>query len=129
MNFEAVDYETSVWVNGRLVGGHKGGFNPWRVEITNVVYGDMTVSSAEGTHEVVVRVIDPTDGSQLRGKQVCPSTSHTLSPPPPPPSLFYCHFSVQAPKEHMVYLCKWNMADGVGGGSAQTTHSGSPHIL
>ena len=58
-----------VWVNGRRVGGHKGGFAPWRVEITDAVNGDTTVATVEGTHELVVRVVDSTDGAQPRGKQ------------------------------------------------------------
>jgi len=138
LNFEAVDYEASVWVNGKRVGGHVGGFAPWRIEvserrkrrarsrggfcalgyqlarsalgglaltleralsrvsvssrcislsslslchgtpaarththfkITSAVDGLTTVASEEGTHEVVVRVVDSTDGAQPRGKQ------------------------------------------------------------
>ena len=69
LNFEAVDHECAVWVNGQRVGGHRGGFAPWRVEVTAAVgAGLTTVASAAGTHEVVVRVVG-TDGAQLRGKQ------------------------------------------------------------
>jgi hypothetical protein len=59
-----------VWVNGLRVGGHVGGFAPWRVEITHAVDGGATVGTAGGTHEVVVRVVDSTDGAQVGQKLV-----------------------------------------------------------
>jgi hypothetical protein len=46
-----------------------GGFAPWRVEITHAVDGGATVGTAGGTHEVVVRVVDSTDGAQV-GQQL-----------------------------------------------------------
>lgn len=60
LNFEAVDYETSVWVDGHLVGSHLGGYLPFSVELP----------AADGPMEVVVGVRDPgPSGGQQYGKQ------------------------------------------------------------
>ena len=66
LHFEAVDWETRVWVNGREVGAHRGGYDPFSFDIT-----DALGSGGRGAQEVVVSVWDPTDGgTQARGKQV-----------------------------------------------------------
>lgn len=63
LHFGAVDWQCSVWVNGKLVGEHTGGYNPFTFNITDVV--------TEGENELVVKVFDPTDaGHQQRGKQI-----------------------------------------------------------
>ena len=63
LHFGAVDWETEVWVNGRTVGTHRGGYDPFTFDITNQL--------ASGEQELVVSVWDPTDqGPQPRGKQV-----------------------------------------------------------
>ena len=63
LHFGAVDWETTVWLNGRMLGSHRGGFDPFTFDITQSV-------KSEGTQELVVAVWDPTDTSwQLRGKQ------------------------------------------------------------
>lgn len=63
MNFGAVDYEASVFVNGTLVGTHEGGYTEFSL--------DITPSLKEGTNEVVVKVFDPTgEGIGPHGKQV-----------------------------------------------------------
>lgn len=63
LHFGAVDWEAEVWVNGRHVGVHRGGFVPFTFDITPVLR-----DTAE--QELVVAVWDPTDeGDQPRGKQ------------------------------------------------------------
>jgi hypothetical protein len=63
LHFGAVDFEATVWVNGRELGTHKGMSDPFSFDITDAL--------ADGKGEVVVRVWDPTDtASQPRGKQV-----------------------------------------------------------
>jgi hypothetical protein len=63
LNFDAVDWEATVWVNGKKFGTHKGMSDPFHFDITDAL--------KESGNEVVVRVWDPTDtGSQPRGKQV-----------------------------------------------------------
>jgi len=64
LHFEGVDWETTVWVNGREVGTHRGGYDPFTFDVTKAL-------SRGETEEVVVSVWDPTnDGTQPRGKQV-----------------------------------------------------------
>ncbi|WP_153637920.1 glycoside hydrolase family 2 protein [Prolixibacter sp. NT017] len=63
LNFEAVDYSTTVYVNGLLIGSHKGGYDRFSFDITKYL-------SKKGPNELVVTVTDPTNtGSQPRGKQ------------------------------------------------------------
>lgn len=64
LHFDAVDWETTVWVNGQMVGSHNGGYDPFTLDITKFV-------KVEGNNELVVSVWDPSDaGYQGRGKQV-----------------------------------------------------------
>ncbi|WP_186755473.1 glycoside hydrolase family 2 protein [Echinicola salinicaeni] len=64
LHFGAVDWETEVFVNGKSVGVHQGGFTPFSFDITDALKG-------RRNNELVVRVWDPTDeGPQPRGKQV-----------------------------------------------------------
>jgi beta-galactosidase/beta-glucuronidase len=62
LHFGAVDFETSVFVNGALVGSHKGGSDPFAFDVTSYL--------KPGNNELVVQVADPSSaGSQPRGKQ------------------------------------------------------------
>jgi len=64
LHFGAVDFETIVWVNGKEVGQHRGGYDGFGFDITDAL-------KPKGENEVVVAVWDPTDaGTQPRGKQV-----------------------------------------------------------
>lgn len=64
LHFGAVDWHATVWVNGQQVGEHKGGYTPFRCDITKAL-------KETGEQELIVSVWDPTDGSfQPRGKQV-----------------------------------------------------------
>jgi len=64
LNFGAVDWEATVWVNGKELGTHKGGYDAFTFDITAAL-------KADGENELIVRVFDPTDrGTQPRGKQV-----------------------------------------------------------
>lgn len=63
LHFGAVDYECSVWINGKPISSHRGGYLPFTFEITNALM--------DGDNELLVSVWDPTDtGLQQRGKQV-----------------------------------------------------------
>ncbi len=61
LHFEAVDYQTTVWVNGQEVGAHTGGHTPFSF--------DISAALNDGENELVVRVYDATEGFQLHGKQ------------------------------------------------------------
>ena len=64
LHFGAVDWETRVFVNGKAVGSHRGGYDGFSFDITEAL-------KTSGEQEIVVAVWDPTDaGPQPRGKQV-----------------------------------------------------------
>jgi len=64
LHFEAVDWDTTVWVNDKEVGTHRGGYDPFTLDITDAL-------KESGPQEIVLSVWDPTDkGYQPRGKQV-----------------------------------------------------------
>ncbi|MCF7808318.1 MAG: hypothetical protein K9N38_07325 [Candidatus Marinimicrobia bacterium] len=54
IRFEAVDYQAWVYLNGRLIGEHEGGYTPFKLEI-----GNWLVS--EGENVLLVKVYDPPD--------------------------------------------------------------------
>lgn len=63
LHFGAVDWECKVFINGKAVGSHTGGYNPFEFDITDFL--------SDGENELIVRVFDPTDaGHQQRGKQI-----------------------------------------------------------
>lgn len=62
LHFEAVDYACKAWINGKEVGSHKGGNNPFSFDVTD--------AARDGVNTLVLRVIDETRGYQLTGKQV-----------------------------------------------------------
>ncbi|HEX8362971.1 MAG TPA: hypothetical protein VF613_22805, partial [Longimicrobium sp.] len=62
LHFGAVDWRARVWMNGRLLTEHTGGFDAFTVDVTDALQA--------GEQELVVAVDDPTDGfGQPRGKQ------------------------------------------------------------
>jgi beta-galactosidase/beta-glucuronidase len=64
LHFGAVDWRAEVFVNGKSVGKHEGGYDPFTFDITSEVKG-------KGGEDLVVAVWDPSDtGPQPRGKQV-----------------------------------------------------------
>ncbi|MHA1109642.1 MAG: glycoside hydrolase family 2 protein [Promethearchaeota archaeon] len=63
LHFGAVDWESTVWVNGKEIGVHKGGYSPFSFDVTDSVLSNQD-------NEIIVRVYDPTDqGRQPFGKQ------------------------------------------------------------
>lgn len=62
LEFGAVDYETTVWVNGDYVGNNTGGFLPFECEVTDAL--------VPGENEVCLSVTDPADLEEIpHGKQ------------------------------------------------------------
>lgn len=65
IHFGAVDWRATVYVNGRRLAEHTGGYSPFTVDVT-----DALIARAD-EQELVVAVYDPTDAfGQPRGKQV-----------------------------------------------------------
>jgi len=63
VNFQASDYRTKVWVNGKFIGEHIGGYDSFQFDIT-----DALGSLAE--HEISLVIWDPSNtGTQTVGKQ------------------------------------------------------------
>jgi hypothetical protein len=66
LHFGAVDWETNVWVNGKKIGTHRGGYDPFTFDITEAL-------KSGGPQDLLVSVYDPTDGEegglQPHGKQ------------------------------------------------------------
>lgn len=62
LHFGAVDYRTTVWINGLQIGTHEGGYTPFHFDIS-------TALAQEEEHLLVVRVEDYFDCTQPRGKQ------------------------------------------------------------
>ena len=56
IHFGAVDYHTTVWLNGKSLGEHEGGYLPFDFDITEALQ--------EGANELLVKVVDPTDDRQ-----------------------------------------------------------------
>ncbi|MCP4455882.1 MAG: glycoside hydrolase family 2 [Planctomycetes bacterium] len=64
LHFGAVDWEATVWINGHAATHHRGGYDPFSVDVTDML-------TDAGPQEIVVSVWDPVDkGPQMRGKQV-----------------------------------------------------------
>ena len=62
LRFGAVDYHTTVWLDGIRVGEHEGGYTPFSFDITDLV--------SAGHRTLTVRAFDnPLDLEQPRGKQ------------------------------------------------------------
>jgi beta-galactosidase/beta-glucuronidase len=62
LNFGAVDYDTTVWVDGVEVARHRGGYTPFTADLSGLV-------SPGETATIVVRARDSRYGVQARGKQ------------------------------------------------------------
>ena len=71
LNFGAVDYRTTVWVNGHEVGHNRGGHVPFSFDIAPYL-------SKSGRNRVTLRVEDKQDPYQPRGKQSTTGLPHHI---------------------------------------------------
>lgn len=62
LRFEAVDWEARVWVNGKEVARHEGGYSPFALDVTKLAEPGATIT-------IVVRAFDATDTELPVGKQ------------------------------------------------------------
>jgi beta-galactosidase/beta-glucuronidase len=64
LHFGAVNWDATVYVNGKKVGTHRGGYDPFSFDVTDALKKD-------GEQELIVGIWNPVDkGTQPRGKQV-----------------------------------------------------------
>ncbi|QNA42714.1 glycoside hydrolase family 2 protein [Lacibacter sediminis] len=64
LHFGAVDWQCTVFINGKEIGSHNGGYDPFSFDITAAL-------KKGAKQDIAVRVWDPSDeGPQPRGKQV-----------------------------------------------------------
>jgi hypothetical protein len=63
LRFGAVDWRADIWVNGKKVVEHQGGYTPFEADISDAIARDRE-------NVVVVRAFDPTDPGLPTGKQV-----------------------------------------------------------
>ena len=74
LHFGAVDWKSEVFVNGQLVGEHKGGYDPFTYDITPYL-------KKSGKQTLTVKVFDASDNSmQPRGKQCIVNTGIWYTP-------------------------------------------------
>jgi beta-galactosidase/beta-glucuronidase len=70
LHFGAVDYETTVFVNGTKVGEHNGGYSPFTFDITDALKPKETPTGNPASQQLEVKVVDPCDaGEQMCGNQ------------------------------------------------------------
>src|SRR5690349_6044125 len=63
LHFGAVDYRCDVWINGRFVGSHEGGYTSFYFDVSHAL-------NPEGRQTITVRAEDdPSDLAKPRGKQ------------------------------------------------------------
>jgi hypothetical protein len=74
LHFGAVDWESTVYLNGRELGTHRGGYDPFSFEITDAL-------RPSGDQELIVKVFDPTNnGSPILGKQILKPAGCSYTP-------------------------------------------------
>lgn len=61
IHFEGSDYLTKVWINGKYIGTHKGGYSRFSFDIENYL--------KLGKNEIIIKVEDSLAKEQPRGKQ------------------------------------------------------------
>jgi beta-galactosidase/beta-glucuronidase len=71
LRFGAVDFNTTVWINGICAGEHSGGYTPFSFDITDLIH--------DGNCQIIVRAEDdPLDLAKPRGKQDWQQQPHSI---------------------------------------------------
>ncbi|KAL1592161.1 hypothetical protein SLS59_009817 [Nothophoma quercina] len=114
INFGAVDYEATVFVNGKQVGFHRGGYFEFTFDVTDYL-------STNGTNELLVHVFDPTDTERYQipiGKQTL--TREGMIWYTPCTGIWQTVWLESTPAE---YITKLDLAAGADGNVNVTVHS------
>ncbi|MBO4325719.1 MAG: beta-galactosidase [Clostridia bacterium] len=70
IHFGAVDYYAQVWVNDEYIGGHKGGYCSFDLDLTDALRKVLAGDNASGAFRISVRAEDDQNsGAQPSGKQ------------------------------------------------------------
>lgn len=101
LNFEAVDYKMTAWINGTEVGSHVGGNLPFSFDISEAL--------KSGKESLVVRVEDSTGGYQLKGKQVLDPYGIWYTPVS---GIWQTVWTELVPEEHIESLTVTTQMDG-----------------
>jgi len=123
LHFGAVDWDTTVWVNGSKAGGHRGGYDPFSFDVTRML-------KASGPQEIVLSVWDPTDkGWQARGKQQIVPEGFMYTPAS---GIWQTVWLEPVPATHIRSIrvepdvdenCVWVTVDAAGAGDGCTVHA------
>ena len=62
LHFGAVDHDAEVWLNGRYIGCHSGGYTPFCFDVSDIL--------RNGSNELAVYVTDEFRPDSVRGKQI-----------------------------------------------------------
>ncbi|KAJ8117430.1 hypothetical protein OPT61_g1362 [Boeremia exigua] len=114
INFGAVDYEATVFVNGKEVGFHRGGYFEFTFDVTDYL-------SSNGTNELLVHAFDPTDTDRYQipiGKQTL--TRDGMIWYTPCTGIWQTVWLESTPSE---YIAKLDLAAGADGRVNVTVHS------
>ncbi|KAA1079234.1 hypothetical protein PGT21_004721 [Puccinia graminis f. sp. tritici] len=106
VNFGAVDYEATVFVNGKTVGFHRGGYFKFTLDLTGALKGPGE------ENELLVFVYDPTNSKDTLipvGKQVL-KPDHIFYTPSS--GIWQTVFLEPVPKEHILDIQTTAHADG-----------------
>ncbi|KAJ5746462.1 hypothetical protein N7520_011644 [Penicillium odoratum] len=118
LNFEAVDYEATVFVNGRKAGFHRGGYSRFSLDITGFLKPGQK-------NELLVFVHDPTDSSDY----VIPIGKQTLKPShifyTPCSGIWQSVWIEPAPKDHVSRL---DIDGNMKGQVNMTVHTSSVNV-
>jgi hypothetical protein len=117
LHFGAVDWRASVYVNGRQMGTHSGGYDEFSYDITDAL------RAGDADQELVVVVFDPTDSfGQPRGKQVSKPEGIWYTPVT---GIWQSVWLEPLPARHILGL---RLTPDVAGGVLRVRAAGSPAV-
>ncbi|KAA1082283.1 hypothetical protein PGTUg99_031372 [Puccinia graminis f. sp. tritici] len=106
VNFGAVDYEATIFVNGKTAGFHRGGYFRFALDLTDAL------NEPGEENELLVFVYDPTNSNGTlipTGKQVLDPSHYFYTPSS---GIWQTVFLEPVPKEHILEIVTTAHADG-----------------
>ena len=112
IHFDAVNYECQVYLNGRKIGVHEGGFSPFNIEITDVL--------KDGTNTLILKVDNrrriegvPTVNTDWHNYGGITRQVNVISVP----KVFIRDYFIQLKKGTSNTVAGWVQVDGAGNGT------------